>query len=257
MDPNPRESTPKLSEGELRKAAHGFFAKVQEKTGLDDKKIDTFQEKWLSIPGNRTKYRRWWDAPAIMGEEMYAMFDDIIEFVQDQEGGKSHVFASLHKEAKEVLRDPEGYFRGLATKGKGWMDRGIGFAKSWMNGKKAGEAVKPPPTKIEEEKSPQDKKSDAAETEKEWFGPEKEKVEEEKQPPKIQEIPGEESEKEEPGEEEEKNEADETEEEWFGGGKESSPKEKPTKEAKKATPKAKTEKRKPAAKAKPKAKSSK
>jgi hypothetical protein len=33
-----------------------IFAKIQAKTGVDNKKIDEWQKKWLLLPEHRTKY---------------------------------------------------------------------------------------------------------------------------------------------------------------------------------------------------------
>jgi hypothetical protein len=144
------EKIKEISEGDMKQAIHGLFAKVQEKTGLEDKKIDEFQKKWLEVPETRTKYKHWWDSTAIAGEELYAMFNDIIDFVQAQEVGQSHVFSSLREESETILKDPETYFHHLVGLGKGWMDRGMGWAKSWMNHEKKCGAETPPPTKMEE-----------------------------------------------------------------------------------------------------------
>ena len=153
----------------MKQAVHGLFAKVQQKTGLGDKKIDEFQKKWLEVPETRTKYKHWWDAPAIGGEELYAMFNDIIDFVQAQEVGQSHVFSSLREESETILKDPEAYFHHVVGLGKGWMDRGIGWAKCWVKNEKKSEAVATPPqTKMEdvspdqeaEEKEPEEELSD-------------------------------------------------------------------------------------------------
>jgi len=151
----------------MKQAVHGLFAKVQQKTGLEDKKIDEFQKKWLEVPETRTKYKHWWDAPAIGGEELYAMFNDIIDFVQAQEVGQSHVFTSLREESETILKDPEAYFHHVVGLGKGWMDRGMGWAKSWMNHEKKCEVATPPPTKMgetspeeEDEKEPEEELSD-------------------------------------------------------------------------------------------------
>jgi len=167
METDPKKPIAKLAEGDMKKAVHGLFAKVQEKTGLKDDKIDEFQKKWLEVPETRTKYKHWWDAPAIGGEELYAMFNDIIDFVQAQEVGQSHVFTSLREESETILKDPEAYFHHVVGLGKGWMDRGMGWAKSWMNHEKKGEVMAPPPTKMEgaspeetEEKEPEEELSD-------------------------------------------------------------------------------------------------
>jgi hypothetical protein len=193
MEPNKSEIE---KEGNLRHAAHGLFAKIQQKTGLEDKKIDEFQKKWLETPEVRTKYRHWWDTTAIAGEELYAMFNDIIDFMQDQESGKSHVFASLREEAEQIKKNPQAYFQHLVVIGKNWMDKGVGFAKSF--GKK-GEKLIPSP-KIEESvvgkkviqaehptSEPnlipgEEKAIEAEKADEEWFGGEKEEKPAEEEP---------------------------------------------------------------------------
>lgn len=233
-------------EGDVRQAVHGLFVKVQQKTGLKDEKIDEFQKKWLDTPEVRTKYSHWWDATAIGGEELYAMFNDIIDFVQDQEGGKSHVFASLRKEADQILKDPEAYVRHLTELGRGWMQRGMGVARGWMgNRTSVGKAPVPKATQEPPKALPPEPIREA----------EKEVV--------VAKEP--EAETEEPlPEEEAGKEAEETEESWFGGGGEEGEKEgaeekeeeeekpeteeeKPKKRAKAATSK-KTVAKKPASK---------
>ncbi len=148
----------------MQQAVHGLFAKVQEKTGLRDEKIEEFQKKWLEVPETRTKYKHWWDAPAIGGEELYAMFNDIIDFVQAQEVGQSHVFSALREESEKILKDPDAFFHHVVDLGKGWMDRSLGWAKCWMNHEKKCEVA--PPTKMEdspfedEERDPEEELSD-------------------------------------------------------------------------------------------------
>jgi len=193
MDPKASESA---QDGNLRHATHGLFAKIQQKTGIDDKKIEEFQKKWLETPEVRTKYKHWWDTTAIAGEELNAMFNDIIDFMQDQKGGNSRVFASLREEADQIRKNPQAYFRHLVVIGKNWMDRGAGVAKTWI--KKGGKLV--PPTKIDETipKIEEKPAETAAKT-----------------PPAGQagETPAA------PGEEKAK-EAQKADEEWFGGKKE-------------------------------------
>jgi hypothetical protein len=187
MESDPKKPISKLAEGDLKQAVHGLFAKVQEKTGLDDKRIDEFQKKWLEVPETRTKYRHWWDATAIGGEELYAMFNDIIDFVQAQEVGQSHVFSSLREESEKIIENPDSYIRHVVGLGKGWMDRGIGWAKCWVKNEKGGEVAIPSSTKIEEaspekEGAPEEELSDferaELEDQKEEGGEEKEEREE-------------------------------------------------------------------------------
>ena len=125
-----------LGKGGLKSAVHGIFAKIQSKTGIEDKKIDEFQEKWLAIPENRTKYKHLVDAPTIVAEELFAMFNDIIDFMQSQEAAKSHVFESLRAEAKAIKKSPEIYLGEKMDYGKSLWQKMVGHAKCLI-GKKA------------------------------------------------------------------------------------------------------------------------
>jgi hypothetical protein len=134
---NPESGTKdEIGKGGLKSAVHGLFAKIQSKTGLRDEKIDEFQEKWLAIPRNRTKYKHLVDAPTIMAEELFAIFNDIIDFMQAQDADKSQVFESLRVEAVAIKTDPEGYLGKRVGQGKSLWKRGLGFAKGLMGGKK-------------------------------------------------------------------------------------------------------------------------
>ncbi|MCK5604064.1 hypothetical protein KAR91_19410 [Candidatus Pacearchaeota archaeon] len=96
-----------------------IFSKIGEKTGVDKKKVDGWQKKWLAVPKNRTKYEGLKDAPMVMGEEIFAMTNDIIEFAQGEHGEESHVFKKLKKEGSSFLKSPAKYLQEQAEKGKG------------------------------------------------------------------------------------------------------------------------------------------
>lgn len=108
---------------------NSLFAKIGEKTGVDKKKVDAWRSKWLAVPKNRTKYESLKDAPSVVGEEMFAMTNDIIDFIQGEHGGKSHVFGKLKEETGELIKSStaaikKGVITGKkkiagATKGKG------------------------------------------------------------------------------------------------------------------------------------------
>ncbi|MBU1017736.1 hypothetical protein KKA33_01770 [Patescibacteria group bacterium] len=127
----------KLKNNAVTKAAGDIFTKIKTKTGVDNKKVDAWQEKWLAVPKNRTKYEHLKDVPMVMGEELFAMTNDIINFVQREEGGQSHVFKKLKEEGGAFLHHPIEYLqkRGEAAKKK------AGEAKE-MAQKKVGEAKK-------------------------------------------------------------------------------------------------------------------
>ena len=99
------------------KAAGSVFDKLRQKANFDNKKIDKWQKDWLSLPENRKKYEHLKDAPQVMGEELVAISNDIIDFVQGQESGKSALFNKLSGFRKEVAKDPVGFLKGAGKKG--------------------------------------------------------------------------------------------------------------------------------------------
>ncbi len=147
-----------LGKGGLKQAVHGVFAKVQSKTGLEDKKIDEFQEKWLAIPENRTKYKHLVDAPTIVAEELFAIFNDIIDFLQAQEAAKSHVLKALRAEALAIKNSPQIYLGEKMDYGKSLWQKGVDFAKCLI-GKKAPIKIPDGPEE-ESETEPKEELSD-------------------------------------------------------------------------------------------------
>ena len=107
----PKKSTKKAEKNPVSKAAQGIFDKIQAKAGIDNKKIDKWQKKWITTPETRTKYKHLQDTPAVVGEELLAMTNDIIDFIQGQESGQSHVFAKLKKESKALASHPKDYLK--------------------------------------------------------------------------------------------------------------------------------------------------
>ncbi len=114
-----------------------IFNKIGEKTGVDKKKVDDWQKKWLAVPKNRTKYEGLKDAPMVMGEEIFAMTNDIIEFAQGEHGEESHIFQKLKKEGSNFFKDPASYLKERAEQGK---EKAMEAKK--LAEKKAGEAKK-------------------------------------------------------------------------------------------------------------------
>jgi len=98
----PKEQPPKA----VIKTASGIFAQIQAKTGLENKKIDEWQKKWISLPEKRTKYEHLKDAPNVVGEEVYAMVNDIIDFIQKEEGGQSLLFKKIKEKTKDFVKNP-------------------------------------------------------------------------------------------------------------------------------------------------------
>lgn len=105
------------------KTAEGIFAQIQAKTGLDNKKIDEWQKKWISLPEKRTKYEHLKDAPDVVGEEVYAIANDIIDFIQREEGGKSVIFKNIKEGVGSFIHNPGGYLKEKAAQLKGMVEK--------------------------------------------------------------------------------------------------------------------------------------
>lgn len=85
-------------------AAEHVFSNIKETAkNIDNKKIDAWQEKWLVMPKTRAKYERLNDLPEVAKEEMIAMSNDIVDFVQGQEGGKSEMLKKLKTEGSQMI----------------------------------------------------------------------------------------------------------------------------------------------------------
>ncbi|MBN2306475.1 hypothetical protein JXD20_00660 [Candidatus Peregrinibacteria bacterium] len=69
------------------KTVDDVFGKL--KKHFEPVKVDAWQKKWLEVPANRKKYEKLSDAPEVVGEELTAIVNDIIDFAQGEETGKS------------------------------------------------------------------------------------------------------------------------------------------------------------------------
>jgi hypothetical protein len=85
-------------------AVDEVFGKL--KTHFETKKVDEWQKKWLAVPANRKKYEKLADAPEVVGEEALAITNDIIDFIQGQEAGQSHVFKRLKGSFQTFFKHP-------------------------------------------------------------------------------------------------------------------------------------------------------
>ncbi|MBU0577208.1 hypothetical protein KJ742_05480 [Patescibacteria group bacterium] len=102
----------------VKKAAGKIFSKIQAKTGIDNKKVDAWQKSWLGMPENRKKYEHLKDAPQVAGEELVAMSNDIIDFIQGEETGQSHIFKQLKAEWSSFFQHPGSYVMSKYKKGE-------------------------------------------------------------------------------------------------------------------------------------------
>ena len=123
------------------KAVGATFDKL--KSHFEPKKVDKWQEKWLNTPESRKKYKKVADAPEVVGEELTAMVNDIIDFAQGEEGGKSHLFSKVKgslggllgkakgavSQAKEQAGKATSQAKGAANKAKGTATKAKKSAK--------------------------------------------------------------------------------------------------------------------------------
>ncbi|MFH0837657.1 MAG: hypothetical protein V1880_00105 [Patescibacteria group bacterium] len=120
------------------KAADQVFTKL--KGHFDAKKVDAWQEKWLAVPANRKKYEKLADAPEVVGEELIAMTNDIIDFIQGEEGGKSNIFKKVKNSLGGFFKHPVQFLQKKATEGKAMTGKARTTADKAT--KKAGKAAK-------------------------------------------------------------------------------------------------------------------
>lgn len=120
------------------KVADQVFKKL--KKHFEPKKVDAWQKKWLAVPENRKKYEKLSDAPGVASEEFMAMADDIIQFAQGQEGGKSHLFKKAKAGMADFMKNPVQFMQEKVAKGKEMAKKAQGAAGD--SKKKAGKAAK-------------------------------------------------------------------------------------------------------------------
>ena len=145
----------KLTNNPVGNAAGDVFAKIKAKTGISQEKVDTWQESWLAMPKTRKKYAHLQDAPQVVGEEMIAMSNDIIDFVQGEHTGQSHVFKNMKAEFSAMFKDPLGFFKAKLEKGKKAVSSITDKAKTGME--KAKEGAEKAKSKASEAKAMADK----------------------------------------------------------------------------------------------------
>ncbi|MBU0706514.1 hypothetical protein KJ657_02740 [Patescibacteria group bacterium] len=130
---------PKSGQAEkFTRAVDQVFDKL--KAHFDAKKVDAWQEKWLAVPANRKKYEKLADAPEVVGEELVAMTNDIIDFVQGEEGGKSNIFKKVKSGLGGFFKHPVQFLQDKAAKGKAMAEKAKATADKAT--KKAGKTAK-------------------------------------------------------------------------------------------------------------------
>lgn len=107
--------TPEQKASEMaNKLFKGAVTKVK---SIDNAKVEAWQQKWLALPANRKKMERWYDAPQVATEEVLAITNDIIDFMQKQEGGQSVIFKKFKEGFKAFRESPWMFVHGKLQKG--------------------------------------------------------------------------------------------------------------------------------------------
>ena len=112
------EAKQKLNDNQVAKTAADLFAQIKDKTGASSKKVDEWQKTWLAMPETRKKYKNLIDVPEIVGEELLGITNDVIQFIQRQEGGDSIIFKKIKGEFSEMTHHPLQYFQKKFQKSK-------------------------------------------------------------------------------------------------------------------------------------------
>ena len=112
----PVEAKEKTANVPVQKASVDIFAKIKEVSGASSKKVDEWQKTWLAMPETRRKYAHLTDTPEVVGEELLAITNDVINFIQKQEGGQSVVFKKIKAGLGKLFKTPIDYFKAVYKK---------------------------------------------------------------------------------------------------------------------------------------------
>jgi len=123
----PTKANAKQTAKKVTKSAEEVFGKL--KKHFEPQKVDEWQKKWLATPAAKKKYEKLSDAPEVVGDELSAMANDIVDFVQGQEGGKSSVFKKVKSSVGGFIKHPVGFLQEKASKGKEMAKKGAAQAK--------------------------------------------------------------------------------------------------------------------------------
>lgn len=88
------------------------------KKHFEPTKVDEFQAKWLALPENRKKYEKITDAPQVAVEEVIAMTNDLIQYIQGQTGGNSGFLKKIKAGLSTFFKNPAKFVQEKAEAGK-------------------------------------------------------------------------------------------------------------------------------------------
>ena len=94
----------------------GVFEGLKEK--FEPVKVDEFQKRWLALPENRKKYQKITDAPQVAAEELLAITNDLIDYLQGEETGKSGFIKGLKSTVGKFFKNPAKFVQEKVDQGK-------------------------------------------------------------------------------------------------------------------------------------------
>ena len=100
-------------------AVHQKAADVLEKlkNHFEPEKVNAFQEKWLAVPANRKKYEKITDAPQVAAEEILAMTNDLIDYIQGEKTRQSTFLQKIKKGVSGFFKNPAQYVQEKTEQG--------------------------------------------------------------------------------------------------------------------------------------------
>ena len=102
--PKSASKAPPSTRSQTAKKPEALFDKF--KKHFEPEKVDEFQKKWLALPENRKKYQKITDAPQVAAEEIIAMTNDLINFVQGEKTGQSKLIQKIKTGLSGFFKNP-------------------------------------------------------------------------------------------------------------------------------------------------------
>lgn len=116
ISPKNKAQTTAPKPSSIKEKGQHVFEKF--KKHFEPEKVDAFQEKWLAIPENRKKYEKIKDLPQVAVEEILAMTNDLIDYVQGEKTGKSKLIEKLKTGFSRFFKNPAQFVQDRAEGAK-------------------------------------------------------------------------------------------------------------------------------------------
>lgn len=110
-----QKKTPSSTPATVHQKAADVLEKL--KHHFEPEKVNAFQEKWLAVPANRKKYKKITDAPQVAAEEILAMTNDLIDYIQGEKVGQSTFLQKIKKGVSGFFKNPAQYVQQKGAQG--------------------------------------------------------------------------------------------------------------------------------------------